>query len=298
MKSTRLQCFLKVADLGSFSAAAEALNLQPSSVTRHVTALEEEMGARFFHRSRKRVALTEAGGLFAPFARRILEEEREARSAISGLQTMPSGMLTISCTRAFGEYWLAAKLPDFLENYPHITVSIRFDDRIVDLGEEGVDLAIRIGALEDSDLIALRILDNDFRLVASPEYLDRHSWPLTLEMLPQHHWVGLATRRWSNLRVLGRDAILPAKSQRVEVNTPSAVHKLVRNGAGLTVLPTWMVADDIASGRLIVLFEDHKFSPYLSDDSAVYAVYQERRFMPPKLRAFLDFLRTEAASAV
>ncbi|MDD7911358.1 LysR family transcriptional regulator [Pseudovibrio exalbescens] len=295
MKSTRLLCFIKAAELGSFSATATTLNMQVSSVTRHVTALEEELGARFFNRSRKRITLTEAGGLFLPFAKRILEEERRAREAVNGLQTAPTGELTISCTRAFGEYWLAARLPKFMEAFPHVQLALQFDDRVIDLSSEGVDLAIRIGVLTDSGLIALRILENEFLLVASPDYLERHGTPQTLADLAKLHGVWLAYPRWSNFRVLGQkdmDLVLP---QRIELNTPASIHQVVRNAGGISALPTWMVSEDVASGRLVPLLTSYRFSPYESDNSAVYAVYQERRFMPPKIRAFLDFLKGEAA---
>ncbi|WP_310621134.1 LysR family transcriptional regulator [Flexibacterium corallicola] len=294
MKSVRLICFVHTAEQESFSAVAMRLNTQVSSVARHISSLEDEMGARLFNRSRKRITLTEAGSVFLPHAKRILQEERHAHEAINGLQALPSGELKLSVTRAFGEYWLAPRLGKFLDLYPQVTVNVDFDDQRIDLGEGGIDLSIRIGHLEDSDLIATKIHQNQYRIVGSPEYFKKNGMVHSLDELEERQFIKFCAAKWTYLRVLGgRERQIKVRG-RIKLNTVAAVHQMALNGAGLTMLPTWVIGDDLARGRLQAVLKDNSFTPYQYDESAVYALYLEKRFLAPKVRAFLDFLKSES----
>ena len=286
-----MRLFTEVVDGGSFSAAARQMGMAPSSVARGIGALEDELGVRLLNRTTRKLSLTEAGRLFHERSKRILVEVDDARLSVTQLETEPRGTLRLSMPVVFGRLHLAPALPAFLQSYPGVAIDLTLTDAFVDLVEEGVDLAIRIGELEDSSLIARRLARNKRVICASPTYLERAGRPTAPDALTAHNC--LVYKRQSN-RATWR---LRAREQTYEVevqgsfwaNNADALHSAALAGLGLAILPTWIVGADVRRGALEVLFADYQVSPGALDTS-IYAVFPYTRHLSPKVRALVDFL--------
>lgn len=290
---TGMRLFSEVVDRGSFSAAARALGMAPSSVARGIAALEDELGVRLLNRTTRKLGLTEAGRLFHERARRILAEVDDARLSVTQLEAEPRGTLRLSAPLAFGRLHIAPALPVFLARYPAVHIDLCLTDAFVDLVEEGVDLAVRIGELQDSSLIARRLAPNTRVICGSPGYFARAGAPAAPEDLAGHNC--LVYKRQSNRAVWRlRD---PREGRIVEVevkgslwaNNADALHAAALADLGLAILPTWMVGPDVRRGALQVVFADYQVSPGALDTS-IYAVFPYSRHLSPKVRALVDFL--------
>lgn len=287
---SRLEYFAQVAEHGSISRAARQMGVGPSSVSRQLAALEADLGVVLVRRTTRRVGLTEAGRLYLDSVQRILADVELANRAVTELQADARGVLRLSVTLGFCQYRVAPLLPEFMRLHPDLDVHLDVTDRVVDLVEEDIDLAIRIGQLPNSSLIARRIDDGKFALCAAPRYLSQRAAPKRPADLCKHECILYAFPGWQHWRLLGPKPRELDVHGRLQVNNLATLHAVALAGGGLTLLPRWVVADDLESGRLVEVLPKTRFSPYVGDDTGVYALYVERRYLAPKVRGFLDYL--------
>lgn len=280
--------FVKVAELGSFTAAAGALESSQPVVSKAVTRLEQRLGVRLLNRTTRRLSLTEAGAELYAQGERALAALENVQLEIARFQTEPRGTLRINAPTSFTLLHLQQKLPAFLERYPSVTLDLTTEDRVVDLIEEGYDAAIRIGALESSTLIARKIAPCRQVICASPAYIARRGAPQDAADLLSHNCIvytlGRDARAWRVLDEQGQDVLLPVHGN-AYVNNGLLASGLAMEGVGLAILPTFYVGDALRAGTLVRVLPDVRLP-----ELGVFAVYPERRNALPKLRAFIDFM--------
>ena len=283
-----IEAFVRVAECGSFSKAAERLHSSKSVVSRQVGALEAELGARLLHRTTRALTLTEAGRGYFEQAARILADLAAADASVGQLQAAPRGRLRISAPMSFGFLHLAPAVPDFLERYPDVELDMIMNDRFVDLVDEGFDMAVRIGKLEDSSLVARRLAPSRRVVCAAPDYLARHGAPASPDDLKHHECLCYSnvgpSQEWRFVGPDGRPWPVEVRG-RLHANNGDALRAAALRGFGLAVLPTFIVGGDLQSGALVAVLES-----FVPQDSAVHAVYPHSRHLSPKVRAFVDFL--------
>jgi DNA-binding transcriptional LysR family regulator len=279
--------FLAVLQEGGFAKAARRLGLSPSAVTRQVQNLEERLGARLITRSTRRLALTEIGRGFAERAEHALAELNEAQMAVADLHAAPRGTLRVNAPVSFGRLHVAPVLPEFLRRYPEISLDLTLSDRFVDLIEEGADLAIRIGELTDSRLIARQLARNRRLVVAAPGYFaarPRPERPVDFGTQNCLVYTYRAVRNeWTFEGPNGRETI--RVSGNLESNHVESLHAAVLEGLGIALLPLWMIWRDLAEGRV-----EEVLPLYRTPDSAIHAVYPPGRYLSHKVRIFIEFL--------
>lgn len=283
-----MQAFVRVAETRSFSAAARQMRLSKSVVSRHIAGLEAELGARLLNRTTRALTLTEAGRIYLERAARILSDIADADQSVGQLQDSPRGHLRVNAPMSFGFLHLAAALPDFLERHPGVSVEMTMNDRYVDLVEEGFDVGVRIGTLEDSSLVARRLAPARMAVCASPAYLAKRGIPQKPGDLARHDClcnttVGTA-HAWRFVTADGRPQIIEVTG-RLSANNGDALQAAACAGQGFVYLPTFIVGRDLQSGRLRSVLD--RFMP---TGSTVNAVYPHSRHLSPKVRAFVDFL--------
>lgn len=280
-----IAAFVRVVETGSFTAAATSLGVSKSQVSRSVRALEDRLGARLLHRTTRAVTPTEAGQAFYGRCARILADLEEAEEAVAHLQAAPRGTLRLSLPQSFGVRYLAPIIADFLMKYPEVRVEASFTERRVDLVDEGYDLAIRIGVLDDSSLIARKLGASRRYVLGSPDYLARRGWPQTPAELKDHECLQFTYQTTGSSWVF-RDAgeeVAVRVSGRMLANSGEALAAAACAGVGLVWLPDFLVADDLRAGRLVSVFGDRP-DPGL----AIWAVYPHSRHLAPKVRLFVD----------
>ena len=287
-----LLVFQAVAKHASYARAAEELGLSPSGVSRVVTRLEERLGARLVQRTTRKLSLTEAGAAFHARAIQILADLADAEAEVQSAVARPKGTLKVTASVMFGQLYLAPLLPELLEYFPELSVEMVLTNRFVDLIEEGIDLAIRIGSLADSRLVARRLCNNRRVLVAAPSYLERCGTPRTVEELARHQCVlftGFA--RPSEWKLIGpKGPVTVSVNGRVATNNVESLTISAKQGLGITVGATLSVAPALLSGELVRVLSNYEFEP-----SAVFAVYPSARQLSTKTRAAVDFLAAKLA---
>lgn len=285
---TDIAVFVQVVDSASFTAAADRLGLSKSVVSKYVTRLEDRLGARLLHRTTRRLSLTETGRVFYERSRQGLHEIEEAEAEVSRLQGAPRGMLRINSPMSFGILHVAPALPGFLALYPDLAVDMSLDDRRVDLVEEGFDLAIRIGELPDSSLVARRLGPCRHVVCGAPGYFRRHGIPRTPEDLRNHNAIAFRYQdspgEWHFVAPNGSKIRVPVSGS-LRMNNSLALRETLLREAGVTLTPTFVVGADIQAGKLQVVLPE-----YRSLEPSIYAVYPQRRHLSPKVRAFVEFL--------
>lgn len=280
--------FVHVVRSGSFTAAAEKLGLSKSVVSKYVTRLEDRLGARLLNRTTRRLSMTEVGQVFYERSQRALGEIDEAEAEVSRLQGEPRGELRLSSPMSFGILHVAPLLPAFQERYPDLAVDMVLDDRKTNLVDEGFDLAIRIGELPDSSLVARRLGPCRHVVCGSPEYFARNGVPQSPEDLAGHpvliYRYQDAPAEW---RLLDSDGNYHqvAINSRLQMNNSLALREALLKGGGVTLTPTFVVGADIRAGRLMAVL-----TAYKTLEVSVYAVYPQRKHLSPKVRALVDFL--------
>jgi DNA-binding transcriptional LysR family regulator len=281
-----LRVFIAVAEAGSFAKAANVLHSSPPAVTRAVAALEERLGVRLFNRTTRTVHLTEPGARFLEDARRVLGDLDTAEQDVRGEARLASGQLSITASVSFGRTVLQSIVADFTEAHPLVSVAMLLFDRVVDLVDEGFDLAVRISHLPDSSLVSTQIGEVRRMLVASPDYLAKRGTPLQPRDLKTHavitHTTLLANREWRYINA-GKPARM-ALQPRIETNDAHTNIALAEQGKGITIVLSYMVGDALRSGKLVPVLQSYAPPPV-----PVHLVYAQRRIIAPKVRAFIDF---------
>lgn len=286
---TGLEVFARAAALGSLSGAARALGMSPTMATKHLDALEHRLGVRLLHRSTRSLALTENGRRYLDSAERILAEWQEGEAGANAERRDVSGTLRVNAPLSFGFRHIAPLMPAFTEQYPLVTVDLGLNDRLVDLVEEGWDVAVRIGKLGDPGLVARKLAPCTLVLAASPAYLARHGTPRTVAELPLHQCLVYTLSRslGSGTWPFGHDGQVSARvSGRLRASNGDALVAAAIAGQGLIYEPTFLVADALRSGALVPVLLDHP--PRALD--GVFALHAGSRRAPAKVRAFIDFL--------
>ena len=289
-----MRLFIRVVETGGFSTVArETASTQPT-VSRGVAALEDHLGVRLLNRSSRAVTLTDEGRAFYAQAVRALEAVSEAESSVGRRHGQPSGLLRLGCPVAFGRLHVASRMARFLALHPEVEVELLMTDAFVDPVAEGLDLVVRVGMLEDPTLIARRIGTTRRATVASADYLGRRGVPQAPSELTQHEcivYTRLATgNRW---HFGGPDGPIAVTVRgRFRADNSEAVREAVTAGAGIAVIPVWMFADEITSGRVRIILD--AFEP---NALPIHAVYPSRRLVSPKVRAMIEFLAAEFAAS-
>lgn len=285
-KLRSMEVFVAAVDTGSFTAAAERFGISAVMVGKHVRELELRLGAALLTRTTRRQSLTEIGRQYVDQCRAILGQIQAAESLAETMRATPRGVLKVTCAVSFGMEILGPALPDFLERYPEVSVDLNLNDRAVDLVEEGFDIAVRIGALEDSSLVARPLRPYGVVVCGSPDYLARRGVPRTPADLAQHEclefrgWVPQA--RW---RLKGDKDGRHVPLSRLRVNNSYALKQAALKGFGLTMQAEMALAQDIAAGRLVRVLDD-----YLPTPRPMHLLYSRDRQPTPKLTSFIDFV--------
>lgn len=271
----------------SFSSAGRDLGLSGPSVSRIVADLEADLGARLFNRTTRQLSLTDAGSEFVQKSAGILEELDQMRSSVRDRHESPRGRLRISCVTAFGNECLAPAIPQFSRLYPQLAVSVELGNRLVDLIGEHFDLAIRVGPLKDSSLIAQRIFTQRIVFVAAPALCKAYGMPDALEDIRAWPSVTQVSGEWGRTQRFSREGRIVEFDvpQHVTLNSARAVRNICIAGGGYSLLPDFMVARDIAEGRLVRLLPN-----YRPAGQPIFAYYAQRRHTPQKIRVFTDYL--------
>ncbi|WP_295811984.1 LysR family transcriptional regulator [uncultured Nitratireductor sp.] len=293
---TALNVFRTVVELGSFAEAARRLRLSPAAVSKNIRELEAHLAVRLINRTTRRMSLTEAGALYHKRIADVLDDLDDADATLGPLQQEPRGLLRVSAPMAASLVALSEAIPRFLERYPEITLDLRLDDRRVNIIEDGFDLVIRgSDRLENSSLIARKLLVLDHVLCCAPAYLERVPALTTPEDLRRHECVQFTLSghadEWT-FHKASRSVSVPVNG-RYKVTSSLAVRDALRAGFGVSLTPRIYVRDDLASGRLVPLLTD--WTPM---DTTLYAIYPSARHVQAKVRAFLDFLIETFASRI
>ncbi|MCI0399874.1 MAG: LysR family transcriptional regulator [Gammaproteobacteria bacterium] len=287
-KLTSMKVFTHIAKAKTFAGAAEHLGMSRAMVSKHVLRLENSLGVRLLNRTTRRLSLTEVGTAYYERCVQILAEVEETELSVTQLNSEPRGTLKILSPTSFGTFHLAPAIADFIVLYPDMKVELTLNDRPIDLAEEGLDLAIRVGKLPDSSLIARLLAPTRMVVCGSPEYLKRHGEPKDPQDLTHHNCLLYSYRsppdEW-DFNISGRLC-----SVRVSGSLKSHVGDALRlaaiHGLGLILQPTYMVGQDLQLGRLQAVLAD--FQPTAKD---IYAIYPHRRHLSKKVRAFVEFLQ-------
>ncbi|MDZ7737309.1 MAG: LysR substrate-binding domain-containing protein [Gammaproteobacteria bacterium] len=284
---TSMKVFTRVARAGGFAAAARELDMSRAMVSKHVMNLEESLGVRLLNRNTRQVSLTEAGADYLERLQHILSELDEAEESVATLTSEPRGILRLNAPPSFGAFHLVPLIAEFMQINPKVHVELTLTDHAASVVEEGMDLAIEVGRLADSSMVA-RVLAHS-RLVVSgaPAYLEKHGTPQTPEDLADHNCLTSSRfpprDEWP-FRGPGGDTLYKVTGN-FRSNIGDAVHRMALSGTGLIMLPTYMIGNDLKAGRLQAVLTDYEPEPY-----AIAALYPDRRYLPVKVRSFVDFL--------
>ena len=290
----QISTFVEVLAKGSLSAAARAEGIAPAMIGRRLDALEERLGVKLLQRTTRKIALTDEGSAFLEDCQRILAELESAEAAVSERSAKASGQLVITAPAGFGRQHIAPLVPSFLAEHRDVNLVLQLNDRVVDLIDEGIDVAIRIAELSDSNLIGVKLAANKRVVVAAPSYLKRHGTPLTLDDLHRHNCLAFSSegsqRGWV-FRQDGKNVTLKVGGNMV-CNDGEVLHHWALAGKGLAWRSMWEVGAAIEAGELVTVLD-----AYASPGNDIYALFTQRRHLPLRIRAFVDFLRNAFAQS-
>ncbi|OHV69991.1 LysR family transcriptional regulator [Mesorhizobium sp. LCM 4577] len=285
---TRMRAFIDVVEAEGFSAAARKIGRSKALLSKYVRELEDELGALLLNRTTRQFSLTEAGHTYYQRASEIVREVDSLAEAVRQSSGDVRGRIKLSAARTFADAPIGQSLVDFARQHPDIVLDIHLDDRFVDLVEEGFDLAVRISRLENSSLIARRLAPFSVRLCASPELIAKHGAPTRPQDLANMPCIvdtnGRSLANW-RFKGEGEESISVAVSGPIEVNSPIVARAAALSGLGFAMLPDFIAAPDVASGKLVTALDDR-----LLAGTGIFAVYPHRRYLPAKVRVFVDFL--------
>lgn len=277
--------FVAVAEAGGFARAAERLHISSSQVSRQVARLEDRLQTRLFYRTTRRVTLTEAGRLLLERCRRLIEERDDALTSAAETEGEPKGLLRLTCSVAYGEQFVVPLVNDFLERHPRLRIDMVLTNSTLDLVAEGMDLAVRLGRLSDSSLVATRIAPRVMHLCAAPAYLERHGAPESLEDIAGHACLVGTSDLWPFADGAGGERMVRPQG-RWRCNSGTAVLDAALRGFGLCQLPDYYVMPHLRDGSLVSLLPDRR-PPH----TAVWAVYPQRRHLAAKVRLLVGHLK-------
>jgi DNA-binding transcriptional LysR family regulator len=285
-RMTSIETFVKVADSGGFSAAARVLNMSASMVTNHVRSLEERLGVRLLNRNTRKISLTEVGQSYYERAQQILADIEDADRSALALQTSPRGKLLLNTSIAMPPF-LAPVIAEFVELYPEISIVMSMSDREVDLLEDGFDLAIRHMPLADSSMMSRRIATYHFILTGAPGYFAKYGIPKHPRDLATHNCLTFSNAVGGHdWRFSGPEGDLSVPvAGNMQSNSANALRLAAVHGQGVTILPSFLVADDLRAGRLMPVLNE-----FLNAEHAVSAIFPHRHRLSVKVRSFIDLL--------
>ncbi|MDB5838823.1 MAG: bacterial regulatory helix-turn-helix, lysR family protein [Herminiimonas sp.] len=289
----QISTFVEVIAKGSLSAAARAEGIAPAVIGRRLDALEQRLGVKLLQRTTRKLALTNEGAAFLEDCQRILHDLETAESSVSERSARASGHLIMSAPAGFGRQHVAPLVPSFLVQHPAVTLTLNLNDRVVDLIGEGVDLAIRIATLTDSNLVGVKLADNKRVVVAAPSYIARHGKPAALDDLARHNCLPISNEGsqpgWT-FRQNGKNITLKVAGN-MGCNDGEVLHDWALAGEGLAWRSMWEVGAEIESGKLVTVLDQ-----YAAPGNDIYAVYSQRQHMPLRIRVLVDFLRRAFAA--
>lgn len=288
-KFKQIESFVAVATKGSLTAAALADGVAPAVIGRRIDALEERLGVKLLVRTTRRITLTHEGSAFLEDCQRVLADLGNAEASVSAGGVKASGHLRVTAPAGFGRRHVAPLVPRFLALHQEVSMSLNLSDRVVDIVNEGVDCAVRVGDLPDSALVSVRLADNRRLCVAAPSYLSRAGRPQSPAELARHECLTLSsdasqTRGWAFL-IDGQVTHL-RPSGRLDCSDGQVLHDWCVAGLGIAWRSTWEVADEVERGVLVSLLEDYAAPP-----NGIYAVFAQRKHLPLRVRLWIDFLR-------
>lgn len=291
-KYQEMRVFTAVVDAASFVAAGDALGMSKAAVSRYVSELEQRLGVRLMHRTTRKLSLTPEGEVFLARCRDILSSIEASEAEISTRSVTASGLLKVSVPVSFGIRHLAPLWSEFLDRHPQVALDVQLADRVIDLVDEGVDLAVRIARLPDSSLVSRRLASTRLVLCAAPSYLKRRGTPQHPSELTQHEVVGYSLMAMGDQwQFTGPEGPVSAKVRpRMWCNNGDTCIAAALQGAGIQLQPTFLIEQQLASGQLVEILPQFR-----SVELGIYAVYPSRKFVLPKVRALVEFLSTKLA---
>jgi DNA-binding transcriptional LysR family regulator len=285
--------FARVVDAKSFSEAARRLGMSKSRVSKSIAKLERSLGAKLLNRSTRSLSLTEVGALFYQHCRRVADEVAAAEEAVGQLHSEPRGVLRLTAPVAFGTLHIAPALPSFLARYPDLAMDVTITDRMIDLVDEGYDVAVRLGRVIDPSLVAVKLAPVRRVVCATPEYFKRRGIPDSPDELANHnclYYTHVAGPGEWRLKGVDGEITIPVRGD-LRINDDEALSQAVLGGLGVALLPTFLIGKELQSGRLQAVLSD-----YVPLERYIFAVRLQNANPPAKVRAFIDFLRARFGS--
>jgi DNA-binding transcriptional LysR family regulator len=285
-----MEMFVRIVETGNFSAVARELGTTQPTVSKQLTGLEKQLKTRLLNRSTRSLSLTEAGTAYYERCKRIIEEVQDAEGALGRLQSSLTGTLHVNSSITLGQIYLTPLILRFQQEYPELMVELTLNDRYIDLVEEGVDVAVRIGRLTDSSLVARRLGSTRRTLVATPAYLTAHGTPNTPEDLVHHNCLLYAYLSTGNEWTFnGPNGVIRVRVHgNFKANNGHAIREAVMAGVGVAIAPDWLIHDQLERGEVVAVLPEFATAPL-----EINAVYPSARHVSAKVRSFIEFLQTE-----
>ncbi|KMT64985.1 LysR family transcriptional regulator [Catenovulum maritimum] len=284
-----LKTVIAVVETGSFTAASERLAISKALVSKYIGEIEDKLDIRLFNRTTRKISLTEAGSNYYQHAVQLVEKYDAMVDDVVGEQASPKGLLRVSAPVTFGERWLASHIPEFSQMYPDLNLELVLNNRPVDMLEEGIDVRIKIGTVEDSNMIARHINDVAVLMCASPKYLKQHGVPVKPEDLHQHQCIidtnFRVGRFWPLTSEQGHQVTIEVVSK-LACNSPQAIANIAKAGGGIAFITHHAIADELNSGELIQVLPEYKSLTF-----GIYAMYPHRKHVSRKVKCFVEFMQ-------
>lgn len=295
-KLTSMTVFVRVAKAGSFAGGARELGISRAMATKHIMQLEGSLRTRLFNRTTRSLSLTDVGASYLERCSQVLLDVEEMEAAVTHLQTEPRGVLKISAPPVIGATHITRAVSEFLKIHNDLKVEMILQSSHGDLIDEGIDIAICLGELEDTSMVAKKLATSSMVVCGSPNYLARYGIPKNPDDLINHsclvNWASSPRNRWQFKTADGQSTTIPVTG-RMQANTADAIRTAAINGLGLVMIASYVVIKDIEKGKLQVVLADYTLPPL-----AIHAVYPHRKYLSAKVRRFMDFLQTWLGSSV
>ncbi len=285
----QIDSFVRVAQKGSLTAAGQSEGVAPAVIGRRIDALEEHLGVKLLVRTTRRITLTHEGSAFLEHAQRLLADLASAEASVAAGGLRATGSLRLTAPAGFGRRHVAPLVPRFLAQHPDLHISLNLSDRVVDIVHEGVDVAIRVGDLPDSNLVSQRLADNRRLCVAAPSYLQRAGTPQHPSELARHDCLVLSSdasqsRGWAFQ--IDEQTVHLRPSGRLDCSDGQVLHEWCRAGLGIAWRSTWEVEQEIARGELVAVLQD-----YMAPPNGIFAVFAQRKHLPVRVRLWIDYVK-------